>query len=650
MPPIPVRELTSTYARRYSNTARLQHGNFHLGMQRDIASWESPDGACWSAVDMICDIVGKIRKRGGYTSPSSSNRTAVVENILGYKSGGVDQLAGLWGSLGKAGASIVTIDRTTGAATTLAVAGSLPVFACRPFQHENLMVFSFQALGTTVNDINKLYFSGGTATAGAGSTNCTMTAGSNVVTGLAGITAGMVGGLFSIWNIAGNKFYAGRVVSFISATSVRIEPTPSISSGATNDWQIAPVHDPNFGGFSTLNLNDITGRYGLSFQGRIVLGYTLRNNPGALLSNTGLDVKPYRVAWTQLQSDAIDGGGTFTFDGNAFLYPSGFVGSPAAPTYNYLDFPELGPPGITGLAAAGEGTLLVFGRAKTMRITGPLSTETQLNPDPTYTKSQISANVGCISDRSIQYTPMGIIFAALDNLYLYDGAKMSPLLGANAHYYQARLRAGDTIYGSAYFSNRNHYYLSMSGADGGLCFNLSGMQMTKLTNMPLFDSTPDPTDATQLWGVGWWDTTAAAPTFTKGQLIRLDPIFLPAASNISDGNGTAVLHVLETKSYPDGELPAKKRYTQARFGFDQRGGTTTLVQADTQLNTSDAAYVSVGSLAAGTEPQSVGFQTLPLLKKGQAIEFKLTSQAACTSFELTQLEVSVQQPRGGRSN
>lgn len=629
---------------RYTNTQRSRHTKFDLGMMRDVASWELPEGACYDTVDTLCDYVGKIRKRGGTTSPAAGNSAATVEHLLGFKSNGTDALTGVWGSLGKAGTTIVSFNTSTGAATTVLTDGSAAVFAARPFQHQNLMVFSFQALGTTTNDRSRTYFAGGSTVAGTGSTNCTMAAGSNVVTGLAAVTSGMVGGLFTVWNVAGNNFYTGRVTAFISATSVRVEPTPTIGVAPGNDWQIVPAHYPNFGGLATMGVNDITGRYGASFQGRIVLGYTLRNNPGALFSVTGLEVQPNRVAWSQLPTEAApSGGGLGTLDGNPFLYPTALLGSATFPSFNWVDIPGLG--GMTGLAAVGDGQLMVFGPQTIFRISGQLTTETVANNSLAFSVDQVSYNVGCIAAKSIQYSQSGLIWAGLDNIYQYDGSQLKPLLqGRNARYFQDRLRAGNTIHGSAYAKNRNHYLLSMSGADSALMLNLDTLALTRTTNVDLFDSTPDPVDATKLWGARWWDTTGAAPTMTKGQLIGLESIWLPTSANKSDADGTAVLSLTKTAAYVNGALASNKMTADLNITADLRGSgsPTATVKADTKLNTSDASFVTLGTVPAGTAAGSKSFPVGYLVPEGPAIEIQFGNDQACDSCELLGLDFGTQ--------
>jgi hypothetical protein len=639
---------------RYTNTQRSRHTKFDLGMMRDIASWELPEGACYDTVDTLCDLPGKIRKRGGTTSPAAGNSAATVENILAYASRGVDALTGIWGSLGKAGVQIVSIDRTTGTSTTVINVGSAAQALGRPFQHENIMPFSFQALGTTVADRNILYYVGGSTTSVAAGTNAAATAGGNVVTVAAGMSAGCVGQVFAMIGntpgIAGDG-YAGRIVSFISATQVRVEPTPVYTFQAANSWVSTPGWDPNSQTVAPFgNIDPITGRYGVSFQGRMVLGYTLRTKSGATLSASGLDVKPNRIVWSQLVTEQIPGG-TF-YDGNTLLYPQAFNGTAATPYFNWVDIPNLG--GMTGLAAIGDGQLVVFGPRSMFRISGQLATETVANNSLSFSVDQISNNVGIptkttlgIDDpsKSIQYAQGGVLFAGTNSIYLYDGSAMKPLLqGRNARYYQDRLRAGDVIYGSAYSLPKNHYYLSMSGSDGGLMIDLDTNAITRMTNMQFFDAVPDPTNATKLWGARWWDRTGAAPTMTKGQLIQIDPIWSPTSANKNDADGTAVLSLTKSAAYVNGPLVSNKMTADLNITADIRGSgsPTATVKADTKLNVSDASFTTIGTVPAGTVAASKSMPVGYLVAEGPAIEVQFGNDVACDSCELLGLDFGTQ--------
>jgi hypothetical protein len=356
-------------------------------------------------------------------------------------------------------------------------------------------------------------------------------------------------------------------------------------------------------------------------------------------STGAIEYNPTRVMWSKLQSE-ITGS---QYSGDQVLYPFAL-----AQQYNYVDFPSARS--ITGLAAAGENQLIVFSDRATFRITGTLDSESVANAAFDFSAGQVSANVGCIDAGSIQYTKGGLVFAAYDNIYQFDGAAMRPLLtGRNMRYYQGLIGpSGVTIYGSAYFLNQNHYYLALSGSQGGIMLDLDTLAFTRQVNvaMQVFDSTPDPTNATQLWGVRWWDTTTTAPTFTNGFLHRLDPIFVPAQSNASDGDGTAVIADFQSASYTNGPLasnkvPADLNLTYRLVGT---GSPTATLGMDTKLETSDASYVTISSTVPNTGSVSLSknYPTGALLAEGQATQVRLTTNAACAQFELDGIDFGVQ--------
>ncbi len=91
----------------------------------------------------------------------------------------------------------------------------------------------------------------------------------------------------------------------------------------------------------------------------------------------------------------------------------------------------------------------------------------------------------------------------------------------------------------------------MSGTDGSLLFNIAGdWAMAHVPNVVVFGGAVDPTDPTRLWAPRWWDTTGAAPTMTKGQVVRIDPLFAPTSSNTADADGTTVAPVYQALNRP----------------------------------------------------------------------------------------------------
>lgn len=630
-------QVSPTLEGRYTNTQRHLHSKFDQGMIRDIASWELPEGAMYDAVDVLCDLVGKVRKRGGTTSPAAGNSAATVENLLNYLSGGKDALTGVWGTLGKAGTTAILFTTSTGATTSVFTDGSVNTIAMRPFQYLNLIVTSFQGTGFTTGDRNITWLFGGGTGAFTGAVAGTVTANDNRVTGLtsAGLVAAHLGDMISINGT--NNVYNGRITEVTTSTSVRVEPIPtsgfSISSCSIQpEWKWSP-HSTD---------QQISGRFGCSYQGRMVFGYTLLTGPANTDYAKGLDYQPNRIAWSTLPTETatLNYAAGVVIDGYQFL-----AGNPFLP-FNFVDIPGLG--GMTGLAAAGDGQLIVFGPNKTYRISGFLASETVANPTFTFSVDQISSNVGCVSAKSIQYARGGLIFAGFDNIYEYDGSQMRPLLnGRNQRYFQDRLRAGATIHGSAYAVNRNHYILSMSDADGAIMLNLDTLAFTRGTGVTLnlFDSCPDPVDATKLWGARWWDTTGAAPTMTKGQLIGLESIWLPTSANKTDADGTAVIMDVQTASYVDGETGANKLPVDVNITYKLAGSgsPTATLKADTQLDTASATYVTLdAAVPTATNTITKAEQEIgPLLAEGQAVEFRFTTNASCDTCELDVLDIGI---------
>lgn len=654
---IPIRELTTSFQTRYENTSNVPHRGLSVGMVRDVASYLAPEGSCYDAVNMLVDLPGKIRKRGAYTTPNGgSAATATVENLLSYKSNAIDGVAAIWGTLGKAGGAVTNLATSNGAMTSIGVIGSAKTWACKPFQHGNLIVMPFQALGTTVNDTNSILFGGGGTGTGT-ITSATVTAKDNRVTAIVGftLTAAHLGSIITL-NDGGTHVYEGRIVEVTTTTpgagAVRVDPVPKTAIAA-NGGAVAALWQPNSIGTT---YDQITGRYGVSFQGRIVLGSILRTQ-GAILANLakGLDLQSNTIIWSQLQTETLSA--ATGADGQAVLYANAFTGPNAAPYFNTQEIPDLG--GMTGLATVGEGELLIFGPRRMYKLTGQLTTETEANAEVLYSVDQASNNVGIPApgvgvgdrpDNSIQYTPFGLIFASNDNIYLYDGSKLTGLLdNTMQRYYQSRRIAGDPIYGSFYYAPKNHYYLSMGGSDEGLMINLQNHGVTRQTNVKFFTAVADPADSTKLWGAYWWDVTGAAPSLTGGQLLALDPMWKPTSGNVVDPNGASANATFISKAYMDGTLESNKLFRELHIDIDARasgsfnGVTWT---ADTVL---DPAFASFVSLTQGvltfprTAPTVMHMDTTNQLKEGKALVLKMSPNNDADSLELYGFNIGFQQ-------
>jgi hypothetical protein len=322
----PFSQVSQQYVNRYTNTQRAHFQRFDAGMARDIQSFELPEGYCYDAQNLLCDYVGKIRKRGGTTVPQATNRTAVINRISGFKSGSLDALTGLVGTLGNAsGANAYSISRTTGAATSLALGVGTPSLMAKPFQHRSYMVIPVQNTDGSSGSTNDVFFWGGSTAAGQGGTGGTTAIGSNTVTGLTSgtLTSANVGQFLVISRPGTPQYYAGRIISASGTTAV-VEPTPQVVVTGTA-WSAANTRQ--VGTFLSGIAPVPVGKYAISYQGRIVQANTAIQSSGG----NSIEYTPTRVAWSKLQSE-ITGS---QYDGDQVLFPFAL-----AQQYNYVDFPS----------------------------------------------------------------------------------------------------------------------------------------------------------------------------------------------------------------------------------------------------------------------------------------------------------------------
>jgi hypothetical protein len=98
----------------------------------------------------------------------------------------------------------------------------------------------------------------------------------------------------------------------------------------------------------------------------------------------------------------------------------------------------------------------------------------------------------------------------------------------NTYWRSLTLGASFAVHGAAYV--RGHYVLS--GISGGttfaLCLNLSTGEWSRFTNIDIFNGAARPSNQSQVFVQRWWDQTAAAPSMTNGQTVRLDAMFDPS--------------------------------------------------------------------------------------------------------------------------
>lgn len=599
--------------------------DFSGGAYTDLPGYLIPQNGVYEAWDMLADKPGKLRKRGGTQAPGTATATATLAALGILDSGAIDDLTRFYG-VTPGGNAYSYINESTGALTagaSLTSGSSNTSFTPRPFQHLNTLVMlqngyaNIHAVGGAIDVVGKpAYTLSGTCSVTADNPLLTFSASQSGLVEVGGFLFMPQKGLY-------------RIARIVSTTTVEVDPTPESTSGTISSCKYSPVVTPAFLGLTSSNIQ-YGAKYGVSYQNRIVLASIFK---GYTATSTMRFAN--RVMWTILP-DEDKSGEANPLDGYNQL------NSKYIEKFNFFDVPSREP--IQGLAAVGDNQLLVFGINKIFRLQGFLDTVTSTSTGITVDLKGLPAGVGLVSDRSIQYSSRGLIFASYDGVYVYDGVMRPIMHGRVANTFRDEIRTV-TVYGSAIIGG-THYLLSTSG--GGWLVNLETLAWTRTTGVNPMDSSPDPSDATKCWGLRWWDVGTTAPTHTNGSLIRLDTILRPSSTNRYDSDGsTGVTSRVTTRTYAEDDLETKKILRDTQFTYDARAlSSTVTVKAKASLDPS-TAYSGGTSLGTLTQTTTPGVKNLPNRQDGLGIAYSIEQAGLADSFELLGIKHGFQERRPG---
>jgi hypothetical protein len=568
-------------------------------MVSDAPSSVPIDGSVVLASDVVFDKPGAIRKRGAITSPTGSTITPTLVQIGAFQSGTLENTKAIYGLPATAvsvGLKVNSIDTSTGAFTALAAqiaAHSSAIVSGRPFRHFANLVFPQRTTNGAIYD-GPIYVGGAISNkANVTGTAGTLTIGSDLITGLAGInptTQMELGGYVYITDGSTPKnVYLGRVTELTSSTSCKVEPAPTISFTATSvAFQTSWNHNAVAGvGVAR------SGSVGCSFQNRILLGNVYDWGSGTPA------IRPRRVIYTILpnETSSLDAtGSTQTTQGYKQLLRTAFEDN------NFFEVPSADP--ITALAPIGEGELIIFTKSECFRLTGTLVTQNASTEPgaPPFDVRKISSTIGCISENSIQQTPRGLIFAAKDGVYAYDGSQFRPLMqGKIQNDYQTHVASVTTI-GSAQPS-QNHYFLSFSTGSYGYLVNLDTLAWSSPSggSQCIWDSVQDPTATyTRIWAIRWFNTASPANQ-VGGQLVRISEMMNVSNPGSTDSDGTTVQGLVVTRYYTEGDSETLKNWRRVQIEYAADGTGSLTIQRRVLAPESLTAPTTLGDCLVGAD-------------------------------------------------
>lgn len=560
-----------------------QHRRFDGGMNQDEASFLLPEGQSYSSKNMLFDKLGVARKRGGITTPLAGTQAADYDYLGALTTD--ENLVRIYAK-SVAAAKIGYFNQVTGVTTTMggsaAVLGDILRDGGRPFVHYGNLIWpcfssdytaggiGFAAVGGAIGLVGFTFGTPATVVLTAGDKLVPCAVADNPLTNM------QVGMIIVAYYTGGTRAYVGRVTRLVSTTSFEVFPTPTITTGACSSVRAQPAH---WSVAATLAGQKayIGGKIGMSFGGRALFGNISRKDTSGA---NRLELFPRRVQFssTLLEGDAAT---TPLAQGAVWLTNQGY------PDANYFDIGGSDP--LTAMSPTGFGDALFFSAFRTWRLTGNLSTQYGTEQSATWAVREIPNSVGCMSERSLQRSPRGVIFAHHSGIYVTDGTSMKPLMiNKLTNYWRGLVKgASFAIWGSALIRG-NHYYISgtSNSTPWSLMLNLDtlawgyhegGVWGPSTPRAPFISSSvQDPSNPAITWGLTYIESTSGPLNF--GQLVRLDAMFDPTSTNRADSDGTTVSFELVTGSYSEKAPMQRKDWKSGSLEYKNTGGAAVTVR------------------------------------------------------------------------
>lgn len=155
--------------------------------------------------------------------------------------------------------------------------------------------------------------------------------------------------------------------------------------------------------------------------------------------------------------------------------------------------------GITGLVSLDANNLLVLCADKTLLISGVLGTVIPAAGVNTssFNIRTVSAEIGCIDAASIQRTPLGVMFAGRDGVYITDGASFTNVMDGKVQqkwtvYGGTNSYATNKVTGSALLKD-THYAVFTEKGPHFICDLYNDFSWTEIEfSDSIYTGTPDP--------------------------------------------------------------------------------------------------------------------------------------------------------------
>lgn len=451
------------------------------------------------------------------------------------------------------------------------------------------------------------------------------------------------------------KEYIGVITNVSSSTTIEVYPAPSQSWNTVSTGlgvvQVSPFWGVSGKLFESGGALDVPAgtTFGCVHQNRVVvLCSSTTTFSGSVLSTPALTPNN-TVSWSSITGESATAANTGS-DGLLALLYSGWPKSQQI---------SLDTARVTGLVSLDANNLLVLCSDKTLLISGNLGTIVPAGSIDTssFNVRTVSAEVGCVDRESIQRTPLGVMFAGRDGVYITDGNSfrntMADKIQRKWTVYDGKniivptIADYNKVVGSAVLGD-THYVVFTRQGPHFICDLYNDFSWTEIQFEPCvyIDQTPGgPFTNEPLFGVGVRDTAGAKevyaprlnqPVGQSGQLIRPDAVVLldsiletedtittsaQSFNQLRDATtDTAFNATIQTKSFALSDPTQLKAYKTAMLAYsaDARVAAADPVEfrygesLQPDINFASAAYTTLPSTtASGTNSKNKRVSLVP---------------------------------------
>jgi hypothetical protein len=260
------------------------------------------------------------------------------------------------------------------------------------------------------------------------------------------------------------KEYVGIITSVVNSTTFTVYPAPSQAFSAAgggrmlvNTYWSINGRLAESGGSTRI---PAAATFGCVHQNRVVLLTSSTTAFSGTLTTPTVDTQKNVISWSSISGESATAANTGADGLLALLY----AGWPKSQNV------VLDTSNVVGLVSMDANNLLVLCADKTLLISGTLGTV--LPAAGTNTSSfnirTVSAEVGCVDAASIQRTPLGVMFAGRDGIYITDGASFTNVTEDKIQnkwtvYDQTNSYAFNRVTGSAVIRDTHYVIFSEEG-------------------------------------------------------------------------------------------------------------------------------------------------------------------------------------------